>query len=209
MRCAGRCRTATSKRTGFSSEKPFFWFLPYSYTVTESRGVRWVGCILRMQLRRARQTKGTHQNGTNKKSREAKRQKAGKRTDFSSHCATYMVLDARECAQRRDVDAHPPSQLGGIARPPGHYVPPPHDTTTTALATTSRESSTTYYSHDATYILHGTRRPPRAAPTSEDESDLFGRTQGRRAPSAPRESVCLGHTHHFPFLGFPAAWDVN
>lgn len=79
---------------------------------------------------------------------------------------------------------------------------PPHDTTTTALATTSRESSTTYYSHDATYILHGTRRPPRAAPTSEDESDLFGRTQGRRAPSAPRESVCLGHTHHFPFLGF-------
>ena len=67
-----------------------------------------------------------------------------------------MVLDARECAQRRDVDAHPPSQLGGIARPPGHYVPPPHDTTTTALATTSRESSTTYYSHDATYILHGT-----------------------------------------------------
>ena len=46
------------------------------------------------------------------------------------------------------------------------------------------------------------RRPPRAAPTSEDESDLFGRTQGRRAPSAPRESVCLGHTHHFPFLGF-------
>ena len=121
------------------------------------------------------------------------------------HCATCMVLDARECAQRRDVDAHPPSQLGGIARPPGHYVPPPHDTTTTALATTSRESSTTYYSHDATYILHGsTRRPPRAAPTSEDESDLFGRTQGRRAPSAPRESVCLGHTHHFPFLGFPA-----
>ena len=131
-------------------------------------------------------------------------------TSRAMHCATCMVLDARECAQRRDVDAHPPSQLGGIARPPGHYVPPPHDTTTTALATTSRESSTTYYSHDATYILHGsTRRPPRAAPTSEDESDLFGRTQGRRAPSAPRESVCLGHTHHFPFLGFPAAWDVN
>ena len=52
--------------------------------------------------------------------------------------------------------------------------------------------------------LHGTRRPPRAAPTSADESGLFGRPQGRRAPSAPRESVCLGPTHHFPFLGFPA-----
>ena len=147
-RCAGRCRTATSKRTGFSilEREAVFLFLPYSSsTVTESRGVRWVGCILRMQLRRARKTKGTHHNGTNTNSREAKRQKAGKRTDFSGHCATYMALvDARECAQRRDIDAHLPSQLGGMARPPGHYAPPPHDTTTTALAaTSSRESSTT------------------------------------------------------------------
>ena len=40
--------------------------------------VRWVGCIFRTQLRRDKQIKGTHYNGTNTKPREAKRQKAGK-----------------------------------------------------------------------------------------------------------------------------------
>ena len=49
--------------------------------------MRWVGCIFRTQLRRDKQINGTHYNGTNTKSREAKRQKAGKK----SHDATYMV----------------------------------------------------------------------------------------------------------------------
>ena len=38
--------------------------------------VRWVGCIFRTQLRRDKQINGTHHNGTNTKSRKAKRQKS-------------------------------------------------------------------------------------------------------------------------------------
>ena len=40
--------------------------------------MRWVGCIFRTQLRRDKQIKGTFVYNTNTKSREAKRQKAGK-----------------------------------------------------------------------------------------------------------------------------------
>ena len=46
-------------------------FLPCSSTATKSRGVRWVGCICRTELRRARQTTGIHHSGTNTKPRHA------------------------------------------------------------------------------------------------------------------------------------------
>ena len=48
-------------------------FLPYSSTVTESMSVRWVGCVFRTGLRRARQTKGVHHSGTNTNPREVTR----------------------------------------------------------------------------------------------------------------------------------------
>ena len=57
--------------------------------------MRWVGCIFQTQLPRDKQINGTHHNGTNAMSREAKRQKAGK-----SHDVTYMV--------RRPAGAHIP-----------------------------------------------------------------------------------------------------
>ena len=56
--------------------------MPCSSTATKSRGVRWVGCICRTELRRARQTTGIHHSGTNTKPREVtrSRQEVGKKT---------------------------------------------------------------------------------------------------------------------------------
>ena len=98
-----------------------------------------------------------------------------------SHGATYMALDARGCVQRRNIDAHPPSQLGGSARPPQHYAPPPHDTATTALATTPRESSTTH-SHDATYMALDARECIRICLVSKYPVRVRSRLRCRRGP---------------------------
>ena len=68
------------QKSDFPREKSFS--LSCSSTATESRGVRWVGCICRTELRRARQRNGIHHNGTNTKPREVtrSRQEAGQKT---------------------------------------------------------------------------------------------------------------------------------
>ena len=66
---------------------------PSSSTVTESRSVRWVGCVFRTELRRAGQTRGVHQNGTNTKPRKVttrSRQEVGKKKRLHEKEAGFL-----------------------------------------------------------------------------------------------------------------------
>ena len=68
--------------------------MPCSSTATKSRGVRWVGCICRTELRRARQTTGIHHSGTNTKPREVtrSRQEACQKTTSRERSQLFAIF---------------------------------------------------------------------------------------------------------------------